>query len=437
MNVFEVKIFGVISKLFRLLKLPEDLSNLILTFFSANIIGIIAQTVSGLLVARMILPEDMGLLNTASIAMTFIPFVLLGTNNGLNRQLPYLIGQGKSNEVVALRNTAFSWSLYVSMVILTIIAGIGIYYQMLGKKELAMAFYSVAISGSFFPLTTIIEITFRTTGDFIRLSKIKLAGSLFAILTIPVVYYLGYYGLLIRSVLIAAFSLLVLYVYKTNVFQVYFHKQQFLVLLKVGIPIFFWAYIYSVFVGLDKVFIATYFTEREMGLFTPAIQITAGLSVLPNSIFQVIYPRLCQRYGETGTIKSLMKLVMVPLKYLAIGLIPVFALAIYLIDPFIKIVLPNYVEGIATAQWAIVAVYFRCLGGGQDILTVISKLNYYGIITFISAGVFYLVFRLMVIRGWGLEAVTASFAVSMMSFNVMVLAVVQYFVYKEGKIYEF
>ena len=437
MNVFEVKIFGVISKLFRLLKLPEDLSNLILTFFSANIVGIVAQIVSGLLVARMILPEEMGLFNTASIAMTFIPFVLLGTNNGLNRQLPFLIGQGKSNEASALRNTAFSWSLYVSVVILIIIGCVGIYYQTIGKRELALAFYSVAISGSFFPLTSIIEVTFRTAGDFIRLSKIKLAGSLFAILTIPVVYYLGYYGLLIRSVLIAAFSLLVLYVYKTNVFQVYFHKQQFLVLLKVGIPIFFWAYIYSVFVGLDKVFIATYFTEREMGLFTPAIQITAGLSVLPNSIFQVIYPRLCQRYGETGTIKSLMKLVMVPLKYLAIGLIPVFALAIYLIDPFIKIVLPNYVEGIATAQWAIVAVYFRCLGGGQDILTVISKLNYYGIITFISAGVFYLVFRLMVIRGWGLEAVTASFAVSMMSFNVMVLAVVQYFVYKEGKIYEF
>ncbi len=423
----------MIRKLFQLLKLPEELSNLILTFFSANIVGIVAQIVSGLLVARMILPEEMGLFNTASIAMTFIPFVLLGTNNGLNRQLPFLIGQGKSNEASALRNTAFSWSLYVSVVILIIIGCVGIYYQTIGKRELALAFYSVAISGSFFPLTSIIEVTFRTAGDFIRLSKIKLAGSLFAILTIPIVYYLGYYGLLIRSVLITAFSLFVLYIYKTNMLQIQFHKQQFFVLLKVGIPIFFWAYIYSVFVGLDKVFIANYFSEREMGLFTPAIQITAGLSVLPNSIFQVIYPRLCQRYGETATIQSMMKLVIVPIKYLAVGLIPIFALAIYLVDPFIKIVLPNYVEGIATAQWAIVAVYFRCLGGGQDVLTVISKLNYYGLITFLSAGVFYFVFRWMVLRGWGLEAVTASFAVSMLFFNALVMALLQYFVYIEKK----
>jgi O-antigen/teichoic acid export membrane protein len=423
----------MLSKFFNYLKLPGDLSNLILTFFSANIAGIIAQTISGLIVARMILPEDMGLLNTASIAMTFIPFVLLGTNNGLNRQLPFLIGQGKSNEVSALRNTAFSWSLYVSVVILIVIGSVGIYYQTVGKKELALAFYSVAISGSFFPLTSIIEVTFRTAGDFIRLSKIKLAGSLFSILTIPIVYYFGYNGLLIRSVLITAFSLLILYIYKTNVLQVHFHKEQFFTLLKVGMPIFFWAYIYSVFIGLDKVFIANYFSEREMGLFTPAIQVTAGLSVLPNSIFQVIYPRLCQRYGETGTIQSMMKLIMIPLKYLALGLIPIFVFVIYLVDPFIRIVLPNYVDGIVTAQWAIVAVYFRCLGGGQDVLTVISKLNYYGLITFLSAGVYYIVFRGMVLSGWGLESVSASFAVSMMFFNIMVMAVLRYFVYTEKK----
>lgn len=423
----------MLSKVFHLLKLPADLSNLIFTFFSANFIGIIAQTVSGLLVARMILPEEMGLFTTASIALTFIPFVLLGTNNGLNRQLPFLIGQGKLDEVKSLRNTAFSWGICVSFLILIFISGVGFYYQMLGKKELALAFYSISISGSFYPLTTIIEVTFRTAGDFIRLSKIKLAGSLFAILTVPIVYYFGYNGLLFRSVLIALFTLSVLYIFRTNPFNFQFNKQQFIVLLKVGLPIFFWSYIYLIFVGLDKVFIASYFTEREMGLFTPAIQTTAGLSILPNSIFQVIYPRLCQRYGETGTIRSLMKLVMVPLKYLAIGLIPVFVLAIFLVGPFVKIVLPNYVDGIATAQWAIVAVYFRCLGGGQDVLTVISKLNYYGLITFLSAGVFYFVFRWMVLRGWGLEAVTASFAGSMMFFNVLVIAVLKYLVFKEKK----
>lgn len=426
----------MLNKLLHFLKLPPDLSNLIIAFFSANFIGIIAQTISGLLVARLILPEEMGLFITASIALTFIPFVLLGTNNGLNRQLPFLIGQGKLEEVDALRNTAFSWGICVSFLILILIFGVGFYYQMLGKRELALAFYSISLSGSFYPLTTIIEVTFRTAGDFIRLSKIKLAGSLFAILTVPIVFYLGYNGLLIRSVLIAFFGLSVLYIFRTNPFIFQFNKQQFIVLLRVGLPIFFWAYIYSVFVGLDKVFIASYFTEREMGLFTPAIQITAGISILPNSIFQVIYPRLCQRYGETGTIKSLMKLVMVPLKYLAVGLIPVFALAIFLVGPFIKLVLPNYIDGIGTAQWAIVAVYFRCLGGGQDVLTVISKLKFYGLITLLSAGVFYLVFRLLVLYGWGLESVTASFAFSIMTFNVLVIFFLKYLVVKEEKMIE-
>ncbi len=421
------------NKLFKFLKLPSELSNLILTFFSANLVGIVAQTVSGLLVSRIVLPEDMGLLTTASIASTFIPFVLLGTNNGLNRQLPFLIGQGKNDEVNELRNTAFTFSLLVSGLILVFIAAIGIYYQLSDKIQLAFAFYSVAISGAFYPIVSMIEISFRTSRDFIKLSKIKLIGSLFAILTVPIVYFLGYYGLLIRLVIIALFSASLLYLFKTNPLSIRFNKGHFFVLVKVGLPIFFWSSIYSVFVGLDKIFIAKYFTEREMGLFTPAIQFTAGLSVLPNSIFQIIYPRLCQRYGETGTINSLTDLVYKPLKYLAIGLIPVFAIAIILVDPFVKIVLPNYVEGIEAAQWAIVAVYFRCLGGAQDVLTVISKLNYYGFITIVSALVFYLVFKSLLNLGWGLEAVTASFAISILFFNLMVLIILKYFEIDEMK----
>jgi hypothetical protein len=170
-----------------------------------------------------------------------------------------------------------------------------------------------------------------------------------------------------------------------------------------------------------------------MFLLTPTIQITAAISVLPNSIFQVIYPRLCQRYGEKGTIESMMKLIFTPLKYLSIGLIPVFSVAIWLVDPFIRVVLPNYVEGILAAQWSILAVYFRCLGGAQDVFTVIGKLKYYGVITAISALVFYMMLRFFIKIGWRLEAVTASFAISVLIFNILVILLVQYWLIQERK----
>ncbi len=423
----------MLKVILRKLNLPIELSKLILAFFSANLFGVFVQTISGLLVARMVMPEQMGFLSTATIATTFIPFLLIGTNNGLNRQLPFLIGQGKKNEVEKLRDTAFAWAFLVSVIVLLVILIIGINYYTKGNSNLGLAFFSIALSGSFYPITAMLEISYRTNSDFIKLSKIKFVGSLFALATVPLVFYFTYNGLLIRSALIAFFGFSLLYFYKTVPFKLNFYKEQFFDLLKIGVPIFFWSYLYSLYVSLDKIFVAKYFTNLEMGLLTPAVQITAGLSILPNSLFQIMYPKLCTRYGETNSIKSLEKLIMVPLKYLAIGLIPIFALAIILVDPFVTNILPNYKAGITTAQWAIVAVYFRCLGGGQDVLTVVSKLKYYGIITILSACIFFVVFKLLLLGGVGLEAITISFSVSMLCFNLMVYFVIKYLVIKEER----
>ena len=419
------------NKLFTLLKISPDLSKLIISFFSANFLVILVQTVSGLLVTRMIRPEDMGLFTTASIVTIYLPFFLLGTNNGLNRELSFLNGQGKTEEIPPMRNTAFAWAFFMSGITFIAVALIGIYYQLKQQTPLAYAFYATAIMSAFYPLTTILEITFRTSNDFIRLSKIKILNLVVAISTIPLVYYLGYNGMLARSILIA-FSLLgLMYYFKSYPIKIEFSKKHFITLLKIGIPIFFWSYIYSIYTGLDKVFIASHFSERYMGLLTPSIQVTIGLSILPSSIFQIIYPRLGEQYGRHGTISSLQKLAFTPLKYLAIGMLPILAIATLLIGPFVELVLPNYVEGIPAARWAILAVYFKCLGGPADILTLIGKLHYYGIVTALSAGVFFVLFKIFLSYGWELEAVTASFAFSTLFFNIAIALVVYWLIKKE------
>ena len=421
----------MINKVIHYLNLPNYLTKFVLSFFSANLIVIITQTISSLSIARMVLPHEMGFLTTASISMTFIPLLLLGVNNGLNRQIPFLIGQGKVDEVQDLRNTAFTWSISLALCIFVLITSVGIYFHVNNESKLALALYATAVSGSLFPIITTIEVNFRTSSDFVRLSKIKLYTSISAIATVPIVYFYGFHGLVFRTAFIAVFSISILYILKTIPLMVRFKTDSFLSLLRIGAPILFWSYLYTLYIGLDKILIVKYFTVKEMGLLTPTIQIVAGLSVLPNSIFQIIYPRLCQRYGEKGTIESMRKLVFTPLKYLSVGLIPLFGLAIWFVDPFIRMTLPNYVEGILTAQWAIVAVYFRSLGGGQDVFTVTGKLHYYGIITVISALVFYLMFHFFLNIGWGLESVTASYAISVLVFNLFVTLVIQYWLMKE------
>jgi O-antigen/teichoic acid export membrane protein len=157
-----------------------------------------------------------------------------------------------------------------------------------------------------------------------------------------------------------------------------------------------------------------------MGNFVPAIQVATALSVLPTSIFQIMYPKMALRYGETNSVRSLKKLAFKPQIILAFALIPVFGIAILLIGPFVEVVLPNYVAGIPAAKWMIVVMYLRCLGGPQDVLTVVGDLIPYAICTVICGFIFWLVVLLLKDTGLGIQVVPLGLAISTLFFNVLI-----------------
>jgi hypothetical protein len=107
-------------------------------------------------------------------------------------------------------------------------------------------------------------------------------------------------------------------------------------------------------------------------------------------------------------------------------LLPVFGIGWFLIGPFIRLILPNFVEGIPAAQWMFVAMYFWCLGLAQDVLSTIGVF-YPFVIALIIAPIVYIFSSIRLLElNWGLEAIPASFSLSMFVFN----AVITGFVYK-------
>jgi hypothetical protein len=105
---------------------------------------------------------------------------------------------------------------------------------------------------------------------------------------------------------------------------------------------------------------------------------------------------------------------------LAFALIPVFSAFIFLIGPFVELVLPNYTDGIPAAKWMILVMYLRCLGGPQDVLTVIGDLVPYAICTFICALIFWLIVFLLKDSSLGMQIVIIGLAISTFFFNVLI-----------------
>ena len=391
-----------------------------MSFFSANFAVMLSQGITGLIVARLVDPDDMGLFVSATIIMTFIPILLIGINNGLNRNLPYVLGQGKLDEAQEMRNTAISYAIIVSILIFISILCVGMYFLFQGQDKLAYAFFATTILSCVSPLTVMQEVTYRTNKDFLKLSRIKFYNVFISFSTILLVVNFEYIGMLMRSALIALFYFGFLFYLSSHKVTFGIKKKAIKGLLKTGLPIAVVSYMYVIYIGLDKVFILNYFGTIEMGNFVPAIQVATALSVLPTSIFQIMYPKMALRYGETNSVRSLKKLAFKPQIILAFALIPVFGIAILLIGPFVEVVLPNYVAGIPAAKWMIVVMYLRCLGGPQDALTVIGDLIPYAICTVICGFLFWLVVLLLKDTGLGIQVVPIGLAISTLFFNGLI-----------------
>ncbi len=412
-------------KIIKKVPISEDVLRMVSSFFGSNMLVLIIQAVSGLLVTRMVSPEDMGNYLTASILLTYIPFLTLGINNGLNRQLPFLTANGENDEAISLSNTAYTWSIITGMLILLIscILSIHSFYNL--KNALGVAYLGVGITAALLPLTQMIESTYKTNNDFSNLSRSRLYTSLLAILTIPIVYFWQFIGYIIRTSFLSISNIFLLISIRKIQFNIRFKQADFIQLFRVGMPIFIFGYFHSIYLGLDKVFIAHYLTEKEMGLYAPALQVSAALAVLPSSIFQILYPRMCRKYGETGRVSSLSKMAFMPIIYLGFGLIPFFTLGYWLVGPFIEWALPNYASGIPAARWMVVTMYIWCLGSAQDVLTTIGKFFPFTIALVVSGIIYFITCYYLIRMDWGLSAVSASFALSMFTFN----AVVTYSVY--------
>jgi len=90
--------------------------NVMILFTSfAGIINNVLTIISGLLVIRWIIPEELGYFNTFTIITGYIVLFHIGIPIGLNRELPYLIGENKSDEAIKLASATRIWMFGISI----------------------------------------------------------------------------------------------------------------------------------------------------------------------------------------------------------------------------------------------------------------------------------------------------------------------------------
>jgi O-antigen/teichoic acid export membrane protein len=353
-------------------------------FSIANLLGALISMLASLWVANLAGPNLMGTYNFLQLLVTYAPLLGLGVFNGLNRELPFSIGQGNHEEAELLAAV----SLYVCCTI-CFVAGIGMLLVACRAWYIgnSLWYWGLLVFGVVIPLAIYrgyLEVTFRTSHDFNWLSVVKLISAIAGLALIPLMYIETWGGLLARAVLLALFSVGFLWIKRP--FQVYpvWDVPTFRRLLAVGLPIFIVGWLYLFFTSIDRLIITTEMNLVALGIYTPALLILQGMMILPGSVAQVIYPRAAEHFGREGSINKLLPVLFMPLPIMLIIQLPFVLLGWFYMDEIIMRFMPRFEAGIEVARWSLLVGLVLSMNTPAIVFNVARQQKMYAALILIS-----------------------------------------------------
>jgi O-antigen/teichoic acid export membrane protein len=174
--------------------------------------------------------------------------------------------------------------------------------------------------------------------------------------------------------------------------------------------------------SIDRTVILEKLSEEQLGFYGIAfivITFLTGVAGVPNA---VLYPRLSERFGETGRAADLAPMVLEPIRTLGIGFAALTGTGCLLLPPLVRLFLPKFIPGIFAAQIAMFATYPYVVVGvaSSALLALNTQRTYLGIVLFAS-GVSYAAARGLVHFWPGLPAVAAGCGVGLFTYMVGVV----------------
>jgi O-antigen/teichoic acid export membrane protein len=338
------------------------------------------RLVSGFFLGRLILPATLGLFNGIGLVIGYAPFLQLGILNGLNRELPYYVGKGDRQRVNELAAAGQAWALLIGGLSCIALVGVAAWQLASGETLKAAGWLTYALLAlAFFYSTDYLQMTFRTSHDFARLALVNVVEAASGLALLAAVAYMGFYGLCVRAIIMAAVSSALLFLWRPIRGGPRWNYRHLKHLLVIGAPIFAVGQLYGLWRVVDSTLVLRLAGNEGMGLYAMVLMASAALEVIPSAVAQVVYPRMSEEYGRSDRLDRLVRIARKPTIVSTIGLIPVIVAGWLLVGPFMRSFLPNYAGAVSAMQWSLLIPLVASLQPVSNLFNVARRQGLYAI----------------------------------------------------------
>jgi O-antigen/teichoic acid export membrane protein len=352
----------------------------------ATFLRTLGLMLGGFIVIRWIDPEELGLWQSLMIVATYAPVLQLGITNGLNRDLPFMFGAGRQEKGRDLVSSAQSYSgiCMVASILITLVLISIIYLAGNHNYNLLTGIAGVGMIIAFRFYENFLSVTYRANQSFIKLSYAYFIHFLLIILSLPVVYYAHYTGLVIYQVFTGFSIMIIMYYIRPVRIKPVLKWPTIKELIKTGLPIYIISYVQQISKSFGKIILLYVGGTITVGLFSPALAIHAAMIMLPRILAQYFYPKMSYSYGKYNNKPLLWTWVWEISLFIIAGsallIIPGWFAMPYLIETFF----PKYTDGILATQLSLLSGALAGAFVSSNVLGSIKDYKSWSVITIIK-----------------------------------------------------
>lgn len=317
----------------------------------------------------------MGLWNLALLISAYAPVLQLGVFNGLNRELPHLLGAGQKDHAFKMASASYAWCSVLTVFSFFVTLFISVVFLQLKAHLYAQLTIAIGIVISCSWMTLYLTATYRTSAEWGRLARNSTLIAMLGLLLVLLVRIFGFKGLISRAAILAILGVLALYYKRPIAVSPKWDRSLLLQLAKVGVPIWMLGQLDTIFMMLDRLTLVNF--PELLGYYTMALQVQTFVCMIPIGFTMVLYPQMAHRYGES---RKAMDIWWIATKgALAASFLGVFAGLVgwWLLPKFIITVIPKYAFGAKAAQWAAFLGLARGLSVYNNVYNVIKRQDIY------------------------------------------------------------
>lgn len=296
---------------------------------------------STLIVFRLLDPMAMGYWNTAQLVTLPLDALKMGILSGLAREYPYLLGRGERERAHRLVEAALAHSLLMCGLGLLAVVGMALLSSEGGAARAAAITTALVWSLGYY--AQFIRSTMRSSTAFVRLGGIEVGISLIGVVTLVLIEWLGFQGLLLRALLLAVVASGAFFAFRPVRARPVVHWVAIREMFRFGRHTYITGYMVLVGQQAERIALLTFAGGVEaVGLYSPVLGVWSLLQVMPNVLHTFSYPQFIEAYGKDHDARRLLKGLLGQIRKTAFAMVFISALAGLAGWAIVVFLLPKY-----------------------------------------------------------------------------------------------